>query len=87
MTLDEQAIIWKIEEMPKSEYGDYLYTNDLYRAIAEVMHYPISCRFHGWTFRNMKDHDKAQAIFRGMEKRGIIKVSKSRQMFRYLGVH
>ena len=87
MTLNEQSIIWKIEEMPKSGYGDYLFTNDLYRAIAQVMHYPICCHFHYWTFRDMKDHKKAQAIFRGMEKRGIIKVSKSGQMFKYLGVH
>lgn len=87
MTLDEQSIIWKIEEMPRSGYGDYLFTKDLFRAIAQVMHYPIVCTFHSWHFRNVEDIKKAQAIFRGMEKRGIIKVSKSGQMFKYLGVH
>lgn len=87
MTLNEQSIIWKIEEMPKSEYGDYLYTKELYRAIAQVMHYPIVCQFHGWFFRNLKDHEKTTAIVLGMQKRGIIKLSKSGQMFKYLGVH
>jgi hypothetical protein len=81
MTALENEIIEAVRNIPFAGYGEYKLMNDLYRTIARVMGYQITTTYYRWNFRNYEDHEKVRKIIAGMEKKGIIKKSKSGQAF------
>lgn len=83
MTELEKKIIEVAKNIPFAGYGEYKLMNELYYGIARVMGYElITVSMGRKTFRNMEDHDKVRKIIEGMEKKGIIKKSKSGQTYK-----
>lgn len=82
MTQKEQMIIELARKLPE-EYGEYKIINPLCRGIGEIMGYEIHTYHRGaWVFENEDEHAKVVKIVDGMEKRGIIKISKSGYAFK-----
>ena len=84
MTELERKIIWVANSVPKT-YGEYRIIKELFIGIAKVMGYKTFTVVGGYThISNPDDHKKVVKIIDGMEKRGIIKLSKSKMAYRVL---
>lgn len=79
----EEMIIEAAREIP-STYGEYKLLDCLYRKIARIMGYEISTFYYGWNFRKFEDREKARKIISAMEKKGIIKKSKSGMAYKMI---
>ena len=83
MTVLENKIIKAVEEIrPINGYGYKAY-EDLRIAIAEVMGYELKTSWrYGKQIANHDDYDKVHKIIQAMEKKNIIKFSKSGSTFK-----
>ena len=84
MSEKELAIIEAAKSVEKS-YGEYRLTTCLFYKMAHIMGFEVNHYINGkWTIKNREDHEVLIQIFHNMEKKGIIRVSKSRQAYMVL---
>lgn len=76
----EAAIINALKALPRTEFGEYRYTDDLRIIIAKVMNYEVQTFRHGEYF--IAEREKVAEIIKRMTQRGIIKTSKTGLMFK-----
>lgn len=82
MTELERKIIGVANSVPKT-YGEYRIISELFIGIAKVMGYKTFTVMGGYThISNPDDHKKVVRIIDGMEKKGIIKLSKSKMAYK-----
>lgn len=78
----ENKIIELANSIPMT-YGQYRLIDPLYLGIAKIMGYKITTFGHGRQhFSNMDELEKVKKIIAGMERKGIIKKSKSGQAYK-----
>ena len=85
MTRNEIEIIEAVRALPSEGYGEYRSVSSLLITVAKVMGYGYRSFLTGKTCRTRQDREQRHKVLRivkGMEDRGVIRISKSGYMFK-----